>query len=229
MPQFKIKAFGWLKNSKVRWGLSMGIWVVIMVVAVVPTWQGVMTRNQEIHDVQVRLATMDEWTVAGMWLAPSVNARTLPVNGAFSRLFPAQRRREEFFLSLAQVADQSGVENFALSESKVSGLMGNDVWGDGSGMAQNDNAPPTAEAPPTGDGPSAMGSTMSMNIPKVELLPYRVNAEFSGDYQRIAYFMSGLKNIERAFKVHSLVIHPEKDGVQVKLELDVYVSKTSQS
>ncbi len=223
MLQRKTKAIGLLKDSRFRWGMLVGIWSVFVLTVVIPTWQGVMTRNREIDDLEVRLATMDDWTVAGMWLAPSVNARTLPVNSAFSRLFPTQRRREELFLSLAQVADHSRVENFALSEASSSGMTENDVWSDGTTMAQNDNAPPT------GDSPSAMGNTMSIKIPKVELFPYRVIAEFHGDYQRAALFMSGLKNIERALQVHSLVIHPEKDGIQVKLELDVYVSKTSQS
>lgn len=220
----KTKALVFLKNSKVRWALLSGLWVVLVVTVVIPTWQGVVKRNSEINDLETRLATMDDWTVAGMWLAPSVNRRTLPVNGAFSRLFPATRSREELFLSLARVADQSRVENFILSESNNLGMMGNDVWGDGASMAQA-----TEETPPPGDEPSAMANVVTMNIPKVELSPYRVKAEFFGDYQRIAFFMSGLKNIERALKVHSLVLHPQKDGVLVKLELDVYVSKTSQS
>ena len=224
MAGMKTKAFGFLKNKKVRWGLMAGVWVFLVVVVVVPTWQGVLSRNNEIQDLETRLATLDDWTVAGMWLAPSVNERTLPVNGAFSRLFPGKREREELFLSLGRVADQSGVEDFSLSESGSTGMAENDVWGDGTAMASTEQAPP-----PTDGGPTGAAETMAMNVPTVELSPYRVKAEFSGDYQRIAYFMSGLKNIERALKVHSLVLHPEKDGVQVKLELDVYVSKTSQS
>jgi hypothetical protein len=220
----KSTAVVWMKKSKVRWGILSGIWLALVVLVVVPTWQGVVQRNNEIKDLEVRLATMDDWTVAGMWLTPSVKQRTLPVNAAFRRLFPAQRRRESLFLSLAQVADRSGVEDFSLSEATDSGMTGNDVWDDGTSMAEDQSAPP-----PTDGGMGAMGDEMALEIPKVELSPYRVNACFSGDYQRVARFMMGLKNIERALKVNSLVIRPGRDGIQVQLELDVYVSKTSQS
>jgi len=219
----KTKKLDWLKNPKIRLGILIGVWVVVVVVVVVPTWQGVMARNTEISDLETRLATMDDWTVAGMWLAPSVKERTLPVNAAFSRIFPAERLREELFLSLAKVADQSRVENFTLSEAGGSGMDGNDVWNDGTAMAAGD------EAPPTGAGAGSMDGGMTLEVPKVELSSYRVSTQFFGDYQRAAHFMNGIKSIERALKVHSLVIRPQKDGIQVKLELDVYVSKTSQS
>ncbi len=225
MTGIKTKALSWVKNSKVRWGLLTGVWVVVVITVIAPLWQGVMFRSDEIKDLEARLATMDDWTVAGMWLAPSVNQRTLPVNAAFSRLFPSDRMRENLFLSLARVADQSGVEEFNLMEANDLGMNGNDVWMDGTSMAAaTDDAPP-----PTGDVAGAMDGGPALDIPKVELSSYRVKASFSGDYQRVAHFMNGLKHIERALKVHSLVVRPEKDGIQVNLELDVYVSKTSQS
>lgn len=220
----RIKA-NWLKNSKIRWGLFTGLWVVLVVMVVVPTWQGVVDRNSEIEDLETRLATMDDWAVAGMWLAPQVRERSLPVKAAYSRLFPAERLREELFLSLAQVADISGVENFTLSEASSSGMQENDVWNDGTAMAQAEDS----DAPPTDGGASSTDSDMMVEIPKVELGSYRVKTQFYGDYQRIAHFMNELKNIERALKVHSLVLRPQSDGVQVKLEIDVYVSKTIQS
>jgi hypothetical protein len=211
-----------LKNPKVYRSAIAAVWIVLMVTVVAPTWQGVMANNDEIHDLETRLGTMDDWTVAGMWLAQSVNERTLPVNAAFSRLFPSERGREELFLSLAQVADKSGVDEFNLSETNVSGMDVNDVWTDGTDMAQNDTTAP----PPMGDD-HFPGDEVVMDIPTVEMSSYRVIARFSGDYQRIAHFMTDLKNIDRALKVHSLVIRPERDAIQVDLELDVYVSKTS--
>ena len=219
----KLKQLNLLKYSKFRWGLFAGLWLLVMGLVVVPTWQGVVARHAEIKDLETRLATLDDWTVAGMWLAPSVKERTLPVNAAFSRFFPGQRGREDLFLSLGKVADQSQVENFTLSENSGLGMEGNDVWNDGSAMG-------SADAPPPTDGaPGAMDDGMSQETPKVELSTYRVSTQFFGDYERAAQFMDGLKGVERALKVHSLVIHPQKDGIQVKLELDVYVSKTSQS
>jgi len=220
----KTNAKQWLANSKIRWALSSVIWMVLLVTVAIPSWQGIRERNAEIHALEDRLATMDDWTVAGMWLAPSVRQRSLPVNAAFSRLFPAERGREELFLSLARVADASGVEDFGLSEANDFGMDGNDVWNDGSAMGTMDDAPP-----PTGDMPMQPDANLDMvlEIPSIDLVTYRVKAHFTGDYKRVAHFMGGLKNIERALKVHSLVVRPEKDGIQVDLELDVYVSQTS--
>ncbi len=223
MAAFKISSMGLLKNSRFRWGTLASVWVAVVVLVVVPVWRGVLQRNNEISDLETRLGTMDDWTVAGMWLAPSVKERTLPVNAAFSRLFPPERFREDLFLSLARVADQSLVENFTLCEAKGLGMENNDVWSDGTDMAAGDTPPP-----PDGSAPG-MDNVPEMNIPKVELISYRVKAEFNGDYQRIADFMNGLKRIERATKVHSLVVRPQRESIKVKLELDVYVSKTSQS
>lgn len=231
MDRIKTNQLSWLKKTTVRWGILSGVWVVFVVLVVVPTWQGVMDRHAEIDDLETRLATMDDWTVAGMWLAPSVKERTLPVNAAFSRLFPAERRREELFLSLARVADESRVNDFTLSEARDSGMENTDVWNDGAALVpENVGEPPMAggEPPMVGGEPSVDGG-VKMEIPKVELSSYRVKTQFYGDYQRVAHFMNGLKSIERALKIHSLVILPQREGIQVKLELDVYVSKTSQS
>ncbi len=220
----KTNAKRWLANAKIRWALFSVIWLVLLVTVAIPSWQGIRERNTEIHALEDRLATMDDWTVAGMWLAPSVRQRSLPVNAAFSRLFPTERGREELFLSLARVADESGVEDFGLSEANDFGMDGNDVWNDGTAMGTVDDAPP-----PTGDMPMQPDADLSMalEIPNIDLVTYRVIAHFTGDYKRVAHFMGGLRNIERALKVHSLVVRPEKDGIQVDLELDVYVSQTS--
>ncbi len=219
-------AIRWLQNTKIRWALLAGIWLVLLVTVVIPNWQGVLQRNTEIKDLEVRLATMDDWTVAGMWLAKSVNERKVPVETRFSSLFPDKRARGELFLELGRVADKSGVEGFDLIEANSQGMEGNDVWGDGASMAAIADDGAMGDAPPTGE-PMDLG--MEMELPEVELTTYRLKAHFFGDYKRIARFMGGLKNIERAMKVHSLVIRPDKDGIQVDLELDIYVSQTSQS
>ncbi len=221
----KPNAIRWLANAKIRWALLSVIWVVLLVTVAIPSWQGVRERNTEIRVVQDRLATMDDWTVAGMWLAPAVRQRSLSVNAAFSRLFPVERGREELFLFLARVADESGVEDFGLSEANALTMDGNDVWSDGATMGAGDDDTP----PPTGDlgMPDEVNLEMNRQIPSIDLMTYRVKARFNGDYQRAAQFMGGLKNIERALKVHSLVVRPEKDGIRVDLELDVYVSQTS--
>jgi len=189
-----------------------GVWLVFLVTVVIPTWQGIFVRNSEIRDLEERLATMDEWTVAGMWLSQSVKEREQQVNAVFGRLFPEQRLRGKLFLDLARVADQSGVEGFDLSEATNNGMSGNDVWGDGSSVGP-------------GSGDDGMNPDTANDQILAELATYRVQAHFRGDYHRIARFMGGLQDIERALKVHSLVIRPDKDGIQVDLELDIYVNQ----
>ena len=93
----------WLTNPSIRWALLAAVWCALLFTVGIPAWQGVEMRNTEIRDLEARLAILDDWTVAGLWLAPAVKARTLPVNAAFSRLFPTQRGREELFLALARV------------------------------------------------------------------------------------------------------------------------------
>ncbi len=218
----------WLAQSKIRWAAVTIIWVVLLVTVAIPSWQGVQKRHAEINVLEERLATMDDWAVAGMWLAPSVQERTLPVNSQFSVLFPDRRNREELFLSLARIADQSGVADFGLSEANEFSMGGNDVWSDGAGMGTGSPTDNMGDPPPPTDGAmvdNAMGPSIA--IPEVELSTYRVNARFNADYKRIAQFMGGLKKIERTLKVHSLTVRPEKDGIGVDLELDVYVSKAS--
>ncbi len=221
----KMKIKGWLNNSKIRGVLLAGLWLVLLTTVAIPSWRGVIIRNSEISDLEERLATLDDWTVAGLWLAPSVRQRSLPVNAAFSRLFPSLRGREELFLSLAQVADESGVVDFGLSEMTNLGMIGNDVWSDGGNMgSEMEEAPPESDST---DMPAQSAQGNALSIPSIDLKTYRVKANFSGDYKRIAQFMGQINKIDRALKVHSLVIRPEKDEIRVDLELDVYVSQTS--
>ncbi len=213
-------------DPRIRWtGLSV-LWLVLLFLVAIPSWRAVVEKNQAIGALEKQLATLDDWTVAGLWLAPSVQERSLPVNATFSRLFPAERQREQLFLSLARVADESGVEDFGLSEIVDLMLTENDVWSDGTTMAA------TVEDEPPTDGSAAVQNAepvMSLEVPSVDLASYRVTTHFSGDYSRAARFLGGLINIERAVKVHSLVVRPEKDGIQVDMELDIYVSQINQS
>lgn len=213
-------------DPRLRWtGLSV-LWLVLFFLVAIPCWRGVIEKNQAIGALESQLATLDDWTVAGMWLAPSVEKRSLPVNATFSRLFPPERQREQLYLSLARVADESGVEDFELSETIDLMLTENDVWSDGTTMA-----PQPVDEPPT-DGSAAvpgLDPVMTLEVPSVDLASYRVSTHFSGDYSRAARFLGGLINIERAVKVHSLVVRPEKDGIQVDMELDIYVSQINQS
>lgn len=220
----KRSAARWLKSGAFRKLALTGVWVVLLVAVVLPTWNKVIRQNSEIQAMEDDLATLNDWTVAGMWLSQSVARRAVPITMEFHRLFPPRRAREKFFLDLARVADESGVGDFSLSEVNGLGMASNDVWSDGTGMAGSEEPPPPSDATAA---PGALESAMTLEIPPVELSSYRVKAHFNGDYQRIAGFMGGLKKIKRAVKVHSLVIQPKEDVIGVDLELDVYVSEQS--
>lgn len=225
-PKKKLPA--WIRHPRFRWLAVTVVWAILLVTVALPSWRGVIVKNRSIAAMEEQLATLDQWTVAGLWLAPAVAERSLPVNAAFSRLYPDARRREELFLDLARVADESGVEEFGLSESGADGFDANDVWSlplETTGGTAGDDGPPD-DGPPTDD---QIAAAMTLDVPNVELDTYRIKARFQGDYGRTARFLSGLEQIERALKVHSLVVRPDREGIQVEMELDVYVDRTHQS
>lgn len=217
----------WARNPRLRWAAGTVLWIVLLITVAIPSWRGVIHKNQTIDEMEIQLATLDEWTVAGLWLAPSVAQRTLPVNAAFSRLYPSTRGREQVFLDLARIADRSGVEEFGLIESGALGLEANDVW----------NMPATMTTSEPGDEPPSDGlpadngvaAAMTLDVPHVELSSYRIIAKFNADYGRAADFLAGLEEIERALKVCSLKVRPDGTGIQVEMELDVYVDQSYQS
>lgn len=200
------------------------IWAVTLVTVAVPSWRRVVRQHDEIATLERQLDDLDRWTVAGLWLERAVASREPAVNAAWARLFPSERSREELFLDLARVADRSGVEAFALEEMNDMGMSMDDVWS-ATDAPEDDMAPPD-DAPPTDDGMAPMDVAVA---PTVDLDSYRVKATFAGDYARTAAFLGGLIDIERALDVHSLVVRPSRDGILVEMELDIYVSGTTDS
>ncbi len=164
------------KSRKRRlWPVVLAVlWLGLLVFVAIPTWQDVVRQNETIHQVEEELATLDQWTVAGLWLAPAVAQRSLPVNAAFSRLYPSSRERETLFLDLARVADESGVEDFGLSERRRLGQEGNDIWNmDPLGNGGDAGAGRPAATAWTEDGP--VSAAISLDVPAVELDSYRVH------------------------------------------------------
>ena len=74
-----------------------------------------------------------------------------------------------------------------------------------------------------------IGEWMTGRIEGVDLGFYRVKASFRGEFGQVADFLGGIKNIDRAMSVHSLVVRPDDRGVRVEMKLDVYVRETTQS
>ena len=182
-----------------RW-LLLGVWVALLLWAGFATWLKVAGQHREIVEPETRLADLDRWNVAGLWLSRSLAGRERDVARRWDELFPGERNREELFLALAGIADSSGVRDFELAERVVA----------------------EAEAV-TAD---AADDDMMMDEPdQAPVESFRVAARFRGHYGQVARFLGGLNGIERAVSLHNLAIRPSLDVVEVELELDFYVSK----
>jgi hypothetical protein len=183
----------------------------------------VRQQHAEIADLEAQLADLDRWTVAGLWLAPALASREPAVTAAWHRLYPPDRDREELFLALAGVADRCGVEAFALEEDSAMDAMGSH-W---SRPGATDPAM-AADAPPSADPEAGMMDTGPAPV-AIALDRYRVRARFQADYARIAAFVAGLQELDRAIDVRHLAIRPGKTGLDVEMEMQVYVSTTHAS
>lgn len=183
------------------------LWAAALFGVALPAWREALDQHREVSRLEDELRELDRWTVAGLWLERSLGARTAAVEPVWDRLFPAERRREELFLDLARVADRSGIDAFELREMF------------------DDEAATIIEPDDLDDLDAAADAGAS----EAELDTYRVRARFEGEYDKIAGFLGGLRGIERAVTVHDLEIRPVRDVVQVELELDIYVRKTTGS
>lgn len=208
------------------------VWAATLFGLAIPAWRHSMVNQREIETLQGDLAAMDQWTVAGMWLERSVAERAPAVDQVWNRLFPAQREREELFLELARIADLSGVRHFDLAEMQSDGMPGGEVWQDGSSM---DGGMGGDMSGGMGDGPGEYveedmaGGVMEIELPTVEMDSYRVKARFESDYGGTARFLGGLQTIQRAVGLHSLIARPLGEAIQVDMELDIYVSQSTES
>ena len=181
------------------WSLLLA-WVVVLAWFGTATWLKVARQHREVQAVEKQLADLNRWNVAGMWLSRSLAAREPAVAARWDVLFPVERRREELFLDLARIADTSGVKNFELVEKQ------------------------DAEADMT-----TAGTDMYAPVDLAPVETYRVEARFLGGYGDVARFLGGLNGIARAMSLHNLSIAPSRGDIQVELELDIYVSKPTQS
>lgn len=203
----------WAGKFKFRWQMGkvaflvLGIvWFGILVGIAVPAWRQAAQSHQEVQTLEEQLAELDRWAVAGMWLERSLRDKAPEVDRAWSAMFPDQRGREALFLDLAGIADRSGVTDFDLAEFSEPQMEKDNQW-----LTHN----------PLSSG----GADQN----EVQLSFYRVRANFLGDFEQVANFLGGLKEIERAMSVHSLEIESDRQWVRVDLKLDVYVKQSSQS
>lgn len=194
---------------------AVALWTAGLLGLALPAWQRSLRMHREIETVARTLDELEHWSVAGLWLEQAVLRREPEVAGTWARLFPAERRREQLFLDLAEIADRSGVAAFALAEITRGGMP---IDMPGGYQEQVDDAPP----PMDDEGSGA-------ETPTAKLDSYRVRARFEGGFDDTAAFLGGLRRIERAVNVTSLVIRPAGPRLAVEMELDVYVAEPTGS
>jgi len=196
---------------------------LLLSLGTVAVWWRVACLRRETTDAQRQLARLQSWIETAAAVEPAVSDVAREIEARWSRMFPAERRREELFLDLARVADLSGVEAFDLEEEATGRAAGGD-----------DGAPPPAAPPPgteTGDKPWRIPADAGLEVsaPTVVLEPYRIKASFRGDYAAVTRFLGGLRRIDRVVEIRRLEMAPEETGLRVGLELGVYVDGTSGS
>ena len=192
------------------------VWVVLLLGVAIPHWQTVQHQNIEIQKLASRLADLDRWATAGLWLEHALAIRESEVAAQWSQLFPAERDREQLFLALAGAADRSGVGSFRLEEIAESDTPFIHDMDDG-----DDSSKDTQEwADLDGDEAGRFQVAPSW---------YTVRASFAGDYARTAAFLRELAGIDRAVGVHRLVIRPARTGLDVEVELRIYVNRAQVS
>ncbi len=193
------------------------VWLLLLFGVALPQWRLVQRQHVEIKKLERQLADLDRWTVAGLWLEPMLEAREPEVAAAWTRLFPDARDREHLFLALAEVADRSGVEAFQLEELGAFEL----------GWASLDDQPWDDVV----DGAAVDGHEHGVTAAEDLVAPtsYHVRAAFAGDYARAAAFVGHLARLERAVGVRTLAIRPSRTGLEVQLELTIYVNQPRSS
>ncbi len=195
-------------------------WCALMFGLAYPTWRQTLEQGREINEIESRLAHMDQWSVAGLWLEQAIVSRSQQVESKYEQLFLLERQREELFLQLARIADESGIQNFDLEEQTITEMM----------MQSSTMDSPDAMMDDGGTAGDMMDSGMmdgGLESRKLELESYRVRASFIGDYAKVARFIDGIRGLERALNVHSLIATPSSHGIRVNMEIDCYVQKHS--
>jgi hypothetical protein len=201
-----------------------------------PRWQEVRRQHREIGELQARLADLDRWTVAGLWLAPSLADREPRVAARWEELFPPRRAREELFLDLAAVADRCAVSAFALQEIDATGAaVGSDAAEEAWQTVPRDDDDEEEEEEEEEEARQAAGGRTAAEAREAAARQatardrYRVQVRFAADYARTADFLDRLHDLPRAIDVHHLTVQPARTGLDVEMELLIHVSQANAS
>jgi hypothetical protein len=200
-------------------GAVILLWTGLLLGGAIPAWRASLRRGDELIATEEQLAQLNLWAVTGLWLERSLAEREPALLARYTRLIPARRDKERLFLDLARVADSSGVMAFDLKEEERSGS-----W-----LAQDPDAMMeggATDAMPATDDMMDDGAGTDRPLPRVPVQQYRVRATFTGDFARVARFLTELQKIPRALSLHRLAARSAPQGIEVELELDFYVDES---
>jgi hypothetical protein len=216
------------KQRRVVMIVGVLAWAVVLVSAAIPAWQKTRHNEDQLSVTMERHETLNQWAVAGIWLAEEVKLWQPTQQKIYDTLFPTSKQREELFLSLVKVANESGIDPIRILEAEGNyrpGASGEnndyDDYEDGDYDDGNDEAGNEDEVLKLVDefAPDLM------DLPDDALIAHRVRVSCETGYAELARFLAGLKTIPRAVNVHRLTATNGAKGIDVSMELEFYVQK----
>jgi hypothetical protein len=205
-----------LRRRRTQVGLLAVLWIMVFLAGALPTWKQSQGNQERIAAVSAELAALSEWSVAGGWLTEAARQWEPVLGEEYTRLFPPEKNREELYLDLARVAQESGVELLNLRAAHQ----------------EFDEVPSgedeSVELMMEEDEGLLMMADLAMEtseLPSSELAEHRITASFEASYAQLVDFLAGVSDLPRAVTVAKLQATPARRGITVEMELGFYVQE----
>jgi hypothetical protein len=204
------------RERRILFAVSGVIVAATFLLGTLPAWQRAQLNDRQIEKAATRIASLGQWAAAGVWLDASARRWQPAQEARYEQRFPHEKEREQLFLELARVAREAGIEPMQLRELPPREDLGGP--GDGETLEAQLVDPAVAELVDRFAADTA-------GLPAADLQSYRLAANFEADYDRLAKFLGGVGNIERAVTVRELNAVPKLDLIEVALEMEFYAQK----
>jgi hypothetical protein len=215
-PQWRFR----LPRHSVMVGAIIFLWFALFLGGAMPAWKKARHNEEKIASASSRLASLNQWSVAGIWLTEEIREWEPIQNESYDRLFPESKGREDLFLDLVRIANENGIDPIRILEAPQAFRPGTEQW--------HDDYDPTEEMDDEAMEIEMLISEFAPDLsalPKDELIAHRALVSFTTGYSELASFLDGLRTIPRALSMHRLIATSMDDGVEVRMELDFYVQK----
>ena len=201
------QTIGFLAVGLIGIGLLLGV--------AVPNWQKIRQNDKEIARLQKSVAHLGQWSVLGGWIEEG-NRRLEPaLTERYNQLFPREKELSGLYFDLAQLARSSGVESFDLQEMQPNGQA----------VPLTDGINPETEKGAQMERMMGEVGGRMEDYPSSSLRSYRLRANFTTKYSRLAVLLDRLGSVDRALTISKLNVSQASGGVSVNLEMDYYVQE----